>query len=203
MIQMGMACGKNGLPTPPGSTPVTLASPTVTGTPTASPTITPTPCLSTTSAGETSENNQSSLSSGDVFTSPITIPGGSTVQVKDVRFMIQAAQTGAQAFLGIYTSNGAGTAPVSLLVNAFISYGTGWNTAAIPFVYLQPGNYWLAISPYQLATEIYGQDSTGKTLGCVGSPSGLPTDLSGASFVNQLDASNNSFSISAYVEYCP
>ena len=124
--------------------------------------------------------------------------GTGTVQVSDVYFNINGGSLGS-AHVGLYTDNGG--APQSLLADATVSYSLGWNSAPLPYLYLQAGNsYWVALSPYGTGTQPWAATS-GSVLLYTGNASGLPAVLGVAPATALSPVSG--YTMASLLRYCP
>lgn len=192
------------------STSTATLTPTATSTSTATstPTITPTACLATTAAGIATGTLNFNAYAGYVEVVPVTISGIGAIQIKDVTFKINGGTFSplVYTYVGLYTDNGAG-APQSLVSSTEISYGLGWNYAPLHDLnnsgeplYLRAGNqYWIALSPYQIAANPFYNNASGSILYYQGSSSGLPTVLGSAPATYFTSITGTML---AQIEYC-
>ncbi len=182
----------------PTNTPTVTRTFTPTSTPTSTPTTTPTVCGTTTPVGNKSDNSQSaSISANAIWLIKVTIGGSSLAQVSDIKFSVLTAASGTpQVLVGIYSDTGA-SHPATLIASSTVAYVTNTNTVNFPSrIYLNPGTYWIGLSPIGSAfTMNFGANGGGTT-----------NDYSNATLADLTSVAANSPSTNAliqvWMDYC-
>ncbi|HVZ81575.1 MAG TPA: choice-of-anchor R domain-containing protein [bacterium] len=197
-------------------------TPTNSPTSTATPTSTPTACAVTTPVGDSVRDNTTNPSTylatdliataQRIYLSPVTVPSGSDIQVKDVTLYFGNFTSAMSGFVGLYSDDGGSPSqPQSLLSTAGFSISSATSTKIAltdlsgQRLYLPASTtYWIALAPTNNAIDMGYHVAAGRLFYYFGDAGGnlsaLPSSLgpAPATFVG----SSSVTLMAAQLNYC-